>query len=447
MDRLIRDLMSRIDLRPWARARDRAQMEIERWVARIAKHPLVRKRGRELAVAGCIVFVGMIILVSTLGHRAELAETPDQARRVNGLFYPATKQWDMLTVEPVRRQVFRAEHLTEGKIAVDEDRATLVFSPYSGRVIRLLAKPGENVKAGDGLFVVEAPDMVQTQNDFINATANLNKARAALELAKIVEQQNRSLSESRAVPLRDLQQSQANLRSSENDVRATETALEVTRNRLRILGMSDAEITKFSETGDVSPQTTIRAPISGTVVQRKVGPGQYVSVSSQNASASDPTFIIGDLSTVWLVAYVRESAAPEVHVGQAVQFKVLAYPDRVFSANIDYVATSLDTSTRRLLVRAVIDNHDRLLRPEMFANVTILTGEGDSSLAVPRDAIIYDGNVARVWVVRPDKGVESRTIKTGLINGNMVQVLDGIADGENVISKGSLFVDRAAAGS
>ncbi len=83
----------------------------------------------------------------------------------------------------------------------------------------------------------------------------------------------------------------------------------------------------------------------------------------------------------------------------------------------------------------------------MFASVTILTGEGDSSPAVPRDAIIYDGKNARVWVARDDHAVEPRTIKTGLSNGQMVQVLDGLRLGEKVVTKGSLFVDRAAAGS
>ena len=102
--------------------------------------------------------------------------------------------------------------------------------------------------------------------------------------------------------------------------------LEMTRNRLRILGMTDDEITKFGDTGAVSPQMTIYSPITGTVIQRKVGPGQYVNTSSQNSSASDPTFIIGDLSTVWLIAYVRESDAPSVQVGQALHFTVLAYP-------------------------------------------------------------------------------------------------------------------------
>jgi membrane fusion protein, heavy metal efflux system len=157
--------------------------------------------------------------------------------------------------------------------------------------------------------------------------------------------------------------------------------------------------------------------------------------------------VIGDLSTVWLVAYVRESEAQKVKIGQDMRFTVLAYPNRVFVANIAYVATSFDPGTRRLLVRATIDNLEGVLRPEMFASVTILTGDGDSSQAVPREAIIYDGNSARVWIARDDKAVEMRKIKTGLSNGQMVQVLDGLRLGEKVVTKGSLFVDHAAAGS
>jgi membrane fusion protein, heavy metal efflux system len=412
--------------------------------------PQVRTRNSVIAAVVLIVCTWLAVAATTHAPRADKlgeSEATTQGRREGALYYPTPKQWASLTTEPVTEVVFRTEHLTEGKIGVDEDRATLVFSPYSGRVTKLLAKPGDTVKAGQPLFIVEAPDMVQAQNDFIAAISNLNKARSALELAKIVEQQNKTLFEGRAGPLRDLQQSQATARAAENDVRSSQTSLEMTRNRLRILGMTDDEITKFSDTGAVSPQMTIYSPIAGTVIQRKVGPGQYVNTSSQNSSASDPTFIIGDLSTVWLIAYVRESDAPSVQVGQALHFTVLAYPDRVFPANISFVATSLDTGTRRLLVRATIDNSQHLLRPEMFASVTILTGEGESSPAIPRDAVIYDGKATHVWVARDDKSVERRDIKTGLSNGQMIQVIEGLHDGEIVVSKGSLFVDRAAAGS
>lgn len=411
---------------------------------------LPSKRHRVAAGAVLIVCISLAVAATTLARRSDKISEPEpaqQSRRVGGLFYPTPKQWEGITVSPVVPEVFRTEHLTEGKIAVDEDRATLVFSPYSGRVIRLLAKPGEQVAAGQPLFVVEAPDMVQAQNDFINASSGLNKARSQLELAQIIERQNKSLYESRAAPLRDLQQSQASTLSATNDLRAAETSLEVARNRLRILGKTDEEITKFSETGAISPQTTIYSPIAGTVVQRKVGPGQYVNTASNSPAANDATFIIGDLSTVWLVAYVRESEAPNVKVGQALRFSVLSYPKSVFTANIAYVATSLDPGTRRLLVRATIDNAQGLLRPEMFASVNILTGEGDTSPAVPRDAIIYDGNTARVWIVREDRSVESRKIKTGLTNGPLVEIVDGLQLGEKVVTKGTLFIDRAATGS
>jgi cobalt-zinc-cadmium efflux system membrane fusion protein len=192
---------------------------------------------------------------------------------------------------------------------------------------------------------------------------------------------------------------------------------------------------------------TIYSPIAGTVIQRKVGPGQYINTSSQNTSASDPTFIIGDLSTIWLVAYVRETEAPRVRVGQTLNFSVVAFPTRVFAGTITYVATSLDPSTRRLLVRATLENKDGLLRPEMFARVTIYTGEGENSLAVPSEAVIYDGKAAHVWVARSDRSVERREIKTGVSNGQIIQVIDGLREGEKVVSKGSLFVDRAATGS
>ncbi len=404
------------------------------------------RRGVFTLAGVAVLGLGLVAIVATRAKRAELPPV-EQSRRVGALYYPTAKQWDALTIEPVSREIFRTEHVTEGKIGIDEDRATLVYSPYSGRITRLLAKPGDVVVAGQPLFLVEAPDMVQAQNDFINAVAGLNKANAQRELAEIIERQNKSLYETRAAPLRDVQQSQATASAAQNDVRAAQTALEVVRNRLRILGKTDEEIDKFSQTGDVSPQTTISSPIAGTVVQRKVGPGQYVSTSSNSPSANDAAYVIGDLSTVWLIAYIRETEASNVKVGQPLRFSVLGLPDRVFVANINYVATALDGVTRRLLVRATLDNSNRILRPEMFASVTVITGEGDTSFAVPRDAIIQDGESAHVWVANDNKSLESRDVKLGLSSGRLVQILSGLKDGDRIVSKGGLFVDRAASGS
>jgi cobalt-zinc-cadmium efflux system membrane fusion protein len=369
-------------------------------------------------------------------------EVSSQSRPKPDVFRPTPAQWATLTVAPVERQAFRSEHVTEGKIAVNEDRSTLIFTPYSGRVTRLLVKPGERVERGQPLFTIEATDVVQVQNEFLAAIGGLNKARSQLRLATIVEKRTHDLYEGKAIALKEWQNAQNDLTGAQNDVRSAEAALEAVRNRLRILGRSDAEIAQFQEKGRISAVTQIPSPIAGTVVQRKAGPGQFLS-----AGGSDPVFVIGDLSTVWLVAYVRESDAPRLHVGQKADFTVLAYPDRKFTARIDYVAAALDAATRRLLVRATIDNHEGLLKPEMFANVTVYADGGELALAVPREAVIYEGDVARVWVAHEDHTVELRRVRLGLSNRNMLQVVDGLKFGDQVVTKGSLFIDRVAAGS
>jgi cobalt-zinc-cadmium efflux system membrane fusion protein len=393
-----------------------------------------------LVVAGAAVV--WAVKPQPTGKAAEMdTAISSQSKRTRGLFYPSAAQWATLTVEPCQQKTFRSEYVTEGKIAVDEDRSTPIFSPYAGRVTKLFVKPGEIVTPGQTLFTVEATDMVQAQNDFISASTALNKARSTLNLAQINDKRQRLLYEGKAVPLKEVQQAQGTLDAAENDVRSADVALEASRNRLRILGKTDQEITEFQTKGTINPATPIYAPIGGTIVQRKVGPGQYVG-----SGASDPVFVIGDLSTVWVAAYIRETEAPMVRIGQPIYFTVLAYPDRSFPAKISYVATALDPVTRRLLVRASVDNSAGVLKPEMFASVKILTGEGETAIAVPRDAIIHEGERARVWVARDhDTAIELRQIKVGLTNGTMVEVLDGLAPSDRVITRGSLFIDRVAA--
>ncbi|MGH6765791.1 MAG: efflux RND transporter periplasmic adaptor subunit [Bradyrhizobium sp.] len=369
------------------------------------------------------------------------SDVSSQSRKGSQRYVPTAAEWASLTVEPVTEQTFRAEHATEGKIAVDEDRSTPVFSPYAGRVMKLLAKPGDNVTQGQPLFVIEAADTVQAQNDFISAMTGLNKARSALDLAQLQDTRAKDLFEGKAVPLKDYQQSQATLIQAQNDLRSSQTALEAARNKLKILGLSEEDIATFQQKGRIDPNITIFSPIAGTVVQRKIGPGQYI-----NSGASDPVFVIGNLSTVWLTAFVRETDASIVSVGQELSFNVLARPEHPLAARIDYVAAAIDPVTRRLLVRATVDNKDGLLKPEMFANVTIYSGGDHLAVGVPKQALIYEGDQVRVWVAHEDKSIELRQINTGLTNGNLVEVDGNLKPGEQIVTRGSLFIDRAASG-
>ena len=370
------------------------------------------------------------------------SEVSSQSRKGQTTYTPTEAEWASLTIAPAVEHVFRTEHVTEGKISVDEDRSTQVFSPFAGRVTRLLVRPGDHVEQGQPLFVIEAADTVQAQNDFVAAVTGLNKAKSQLELAQTQDKRAKDLYEGKAAPLKDYQSSQAALISAQNDMRSSETALEAARNRLRILGLSEEDITAFQDKGRINREATIVAPITGTVVQRKIGPGQYV-----NSAASDPVFVIGDLSTVWITAYVRETEASDVAVGQEAAFTVLAFPGRVVNARINYVSAAIDPVTRRLTVRATVDNPDEKLKPEMFANVTIYSTDDHPAVCVPKQALIYEGNQIRLWVARNDKTIELRTIKAGLANSDLVEVKTNLAAGEEVVTKGSLFIDRAASGS
>jgi cobalt-zinc-cadmium efflux system membrane fusion protein len=397
-----------------------------------------------LATLGAAAAGGWELIVAKEFGRAagQQVEVPYRHRSSEDLFALAGAQWTTLGIESVGQRVFRYEQVTEGKIAVDEDRATQVFSPYSGRLIRLLAKPGDDVTRGQLLFTVEATDMVQALNDFIAGVAGRNKAQSQLSFAEIDERRYRTLAKDKAIPQRDFEQTQTALTAAKNDLRSAETALEAVRNRLRILGKTDEEIAAFEQTGKISPETPIYSPIGGTVVQRKGGVGQF----QNTAVGGDPVYVISDLSTVWLVAYVRETEASKIRIGQQISFTLLSRPGEVYHGNIQYVATTLDASSRRLMIRTSIHNEDGALKPEMYANVTIFTEEGDSWPAIPRAAVIYEGDTARVWVAHDDKTVERRTITPGLIDGGMIQVTRGLQPGEKVVTKGSLFIDRAAAG-
>ncbi|WP_410825847.1 efflux RND transporter periplasmic adaptor subunit [Methylobacterium sp. sgz302003] len=191
--------------------------------------------------------------------------------------------------------------------------------------------------------------------------------------------------------------------------------------------------------GAINPETTINAPLSGTIIQRRIGPGQYVTTGG-----SDPSYVIGDLSKVWLVAQLREPDAPKINLGELMRFRVLALPDRTFEARVNYIGASVDPATRRITVRAEVDNPQLLLKPEMYASVRFITERDDAFLSVPRAAVIYEGDQANVWVLGEGNAVERRRIKPGILSGGTVEVRDGLREGERVIAKGALFVDRMA---
>lgn len=371
-------------------------------------------------------------------------EDPDllveRAGPVPRSFRPTPAQRAALQIAAVETRTFRPEGMAEGRIALNEDDNVPVTSPYSGRVTKVLVRAGDEVKAGDVLLTMEAADMLQAQNDYQAALNTIAKTTALLKLDMTIAARQQELFQAKAVALKDYQSAQNDVIGAQSDLKTAQASLEAVKTRLRLLGKSDAEIAAFEKGGTMSAETQIRAPISGTIVQRKVGIGQYLSASS------DPVFVIGDLSTVWLVANVRESEIPKVRLGQEVEARVAGFGARIFTSKVDYMAASLDPSTRRLSVRSEIDNPDRLLKPEMFASFTIFTGPGQAGPAVPSAAIVYEGRRAQVWVARPDGSIEARAVTLGLASKGLVQVVEGLKAGEEIVTRGAVFMDRAVSG-
>jgi membrane fusion protein, heavy metal efflux system len=378
------------------------------------------------AIGICAVVLVIVIAALWLGGRLFAPnEAPAPAPSPPGTFRATTQQLKSLTVQTVQTHAFVSEELTEGKIAVNGDRATPVFSPYSGRVTRVIAGLGDTVKAGAPLATLEASEFVQAQND-------LRLAASQIKLARINETRKHALFDAKGGSLQDWQSAQADLTSAE-------TALTSVRNRLRILGKSDADIDGLERAANINPVVTLTAPIAGVVVDRQVGPGQYLQ-----AGGGTPVYTIADPTSVWLLANVRETDAGLVKLGQSVEVRVLAYPNRTFKARVTYIAALVDPTTHRLPVRAEIENRDGALKPEMFANFRILTSDASESPAVPEAAVVYEGSAAHVWVLRDDGLLGLRAIHTGRSSDGLVEVLDGLKAGERVVTKGGLFIDQVA---
>ncbi|HME39973.1 MAG TPA: efflux RND transporter periplasmic adaptor subunit [Steroidobacteraceae bacterium] len=382
------------------------------------------RQWRAVGIAAAAVVL-VILAVWLSGRIFGPHEAPPPAASRPGTFRASPQQMKTLTVERVQTHEFVSEELTEGKIAVNGDRTTPVFSPYSGRVTRVIAGLGDTVKVGAPLARLEASEFVQAQND-------LRTAAAQVKLARISETRKHALYDAKGGSLQDWQSAQA-------DLTTAETALNSARNRLSILGKSAAEIAALESAQSIDPVATVTAPIAGVVVDRQVGPGQYLQ-----AGSGTPVFTIADPSSVWLLANVRESDAGLVKLGQSVEVHVLAYPKRILRARLTYVAALVDSLTHRLPVRAEIDNHDGALKPEMFASFRILTSDVSHSPAIPAAAVIYEGDAAHVWVVAGDGLLELRAIHTGRSNDGLVEVLDGLQPGDEVVTKGGLFIDQVA---
>lgn len=347
-------------------------------------------------------------------------------------------QMNQLNVAPAKAKAFVTTKSAIGQIAFNEDASTVVLTPFSGRVTRLLARVGDDVKRGAPLFEIDSPEVAQAQTDFIAALQTAEKAKSQLAIAKRSLDRQTSLLNDRATSQRDVDQARSEFAVAESDAANAQGAVGAARNKLRVIvGRDGEEITRLERDRTVNPLITINAPIDGTVINRKIGPGQFV-----RSDAGDSLYSISDMSVMWLKAFVPESDIPLVKVGQELEVRVTALPDRVFKARVTAIGAASDQQTRRIVVRSEIENPEGDLRAEMFATFRISTGSAAARPAVPVTSIIRDGDAASVWVEREPFVFERRSVKLGNENDGQVQITAGVRAGERVVERGAIFIDN-----
>ena len=207
---------------------------------------------------------------------------------------------------------------------------------------------------------------------------------------------------------------------------------------VRIFGKTTAEIEKIVGTHTVDSILVVSSPITGRVTARSAAPGLFVQPGNVPAP-----FTVADISTMWMVGNVAEADSSVVKLGQEVKVTVLAHPGHVFEGKITTVASAVDPTLHTLLVRSEVKDLEHELLPGMFARFVIATGAPVTATAVPADGVVREGDgTMTVWVTTDRRSFVQRIVKIGLVHNGYDQILEGLRQGELVVTDGAIFLDN-----
>jgi cobalt-zinc-cadmium efflux system membrane fusion protein len=305
-----------------------------------------------------------------------------------------------------------------GKILPNENRLAHLSARVPGRIVSVYANLGDRVKSGNRLLLLDSPAFGEAQLEY-------RKTRTAVRVTEKALERARALLDRGAIGVGEYQRREADSENARADLHEAEE-------KLHLLGMTEREIERLGAEklphAEVA-QVFLRAPFSGEVVERNATVGEVVDPNKM-------LFAVADLSTVWVRADFPEQQAGRLKTGLNVEVYVSAYPDTVFRGTVSYVGAMVDPATRTVMARSDIPNPDRRLRPEMFAEVTLLAPE-ESVLAVPRAAVQQVGSRTVVFVAQGPTRFELREVKMGESSTDYVEVKGGVQEGEKVVTQGS----------
>ncbi|PKU26375.1 efflux RND transporter periplasmic adaptor subunit [Telmatospirillum siberiense] len=364
----------------------------------------VKTTGTYLAVAFFSGFLASspVIAVET-PEAAEIHLNDDQLRLIELQTVPAT------------RGNFVDELTINGEITPDLDR-TADIQPRTGGVVReVLGRLGEPVHSGADLAIIESGQTTEAEAAYLAARSRFSMARTQLDREEILWAKKISAEQ-------DYQKAKQEATLAEIELRTAER-------KLRLLGLDPAakDYKRTSPAGVL--RLPVKAPFDGVLIDKRVAVGDQVTEASA-------LYRLANLDKVWVIGSIHENDMGRVAVGMSAKVKIAAYAGRSFEGRVAWVADLLDEKTRTLKIRIELDNKEKLLKPGSFAQV-VLTSAGKETLIVPNSAVQRQ-KAERIVFVETSKGVFlRREVKVGASSRLSAEIIDGLSDGERVVSNGA----------
>jgi Cu(I)/Ag(I) efflux system membrane fusion protein len=291
---------------------------------------------------------------------------------------------------------------TVGRVAFDEERVARLHPKYDGWIEKLfIDRTGDSVTKDTMLMAIYSPQLVATQEEYLLA---LNNAE--------------TLKES---PFRDIREGAASLKRS-------------ARERLELFDVPAHQIAELERTRKVMKSVHIHSPFDGIVMNIGAREGSRITPETE-------LYMIADLSKLWVIVDLYEDDMPWVKEGDMAQMRVSGIPGETFEGKVAYIYPYLEAKTRTVKARLEVDNVDLKLKPEMFANVTLMSNRQLDALTVPSEAVVRTGAREQLFIERAPGKFEPREIKIGVSADGRTQIIEGVHEGEKVVTSSQFLID------
>ena len=379
---------------------------------------------RRQLISYCLPIV-LVLLALTLpdqgprGHRDNLIQDPDIIDISPDSMEPESPTW-VVNIQPVEVRPFSEILRVTGKVEFDEQHVARIGSSVTGRVVEVIAIPGQEVEAGDILARINSTELGQAQLAFL-------KARAADELAQRAVERARILYKEDVIAKADLQrrESEASTASAERRAMA---------DQLRVLGMPQKQVENLGQTGNVNSISAVTASIPGTVVERRIAQGQVVQ-------PADGLFTVSDLSVVWVMAQVPEQEAYLLAAGQPMKIEVPALKNRIYEGQLVHVSELVSNDSRTVAARTTLDNPDRQLKPGMLATM-LISGTSVDRPVVPASAVIREDGYDHVFIALSDHQFKLVIVRLGPESNGVRPVISGLEPGTKIVTEQTFHLNN-----